>query len=98
MKESDKKKGRGMVTVGDVSQGTWIVAEDCLQVLREMGVVEKAGRGKGTVERVKVDKEVVRKWVVDNGVKLERVVDEEGFREGYAVMVLEEGEDVVMEG
>jgi len=32
-------------------------------VLREMGVVEKAGRGKGTVERVRVDKQRVREWV-----------------------------------
>lgn len=103
VKESDKKKGRGMVTVGDVSQGTWIVAEDCLVVLREMGVVEKAGRGKGTVERVRVDKEAVRKWVAENGVTLERVVDEGGFVEGYACKDLGEGqgdgeEDVVMDG
>ena len=84
-KESDRKKGRGMVTVGMVSKGTWIVQEDCLVVLREMGVLEKAGRGKGVVERVRVDKERVREWVLRERIGLARVVDEGGFVEGYAL-------------
>ncbi|KAK4194789.1 putative histone acetyltransferase [Triangularia verruculosa] len=33
------------VDVSDCSQATWIVPEDCLAVLREMGVVEDAGFG-----------------------------------------------------
>ncbi|KAK4176486.1 putative histone acetyltransferase [Triangularia setosa] len=33
------------VDVGDCSQATWIAPEDCLAVLREMGVVEDAGVG-----------------------------------------------------
>ena len=97
VKESDKKKGRGMVSVMDISRGTWIVAEDCLVVLREMGVVEKAGRGKGVVERVRVDKVAVRGWVEKEGLRLERVVDEGGFVAGYGFAEgggAEEGEEV----
>ena len=36
-----------IVDVKDVSQATWIALEDCLQVLREMNVVEDAGEGPG---------------------------------------------------
>lgn len=83
VRETDRKKGRGMVDVERVSRETWIAGEDCLSVLREMGVVEKAGRGKGSVERVRVDKEAVRRWVEREKLCLERVVDPEGFVEGY---------------
>ena len=83
VKETDKKKGKGMVDVERISTETWIHGEDCLSVLREMGVVEKAGRGKGTVERVRVDKNQVREWVKKERLCLDRVVDPEGFVEGY---------------
>ncbi|KAG6013575.1 hypothetical protein E4U43_007229 [Claviceps pusilla] len=36
-----------VIDVNDCSQGTWIAAEDCLSVLRDMGVVEDAGMGYG---------------------------------------------------
>lgn len=40
-----------IVDVHDCSQGTWIAAEDCLAVLRDMGVVEDAGMGYGKPEK-----------------------------------------------
>ncbi|KAI2624521.1 acyl-CoA N-acyltransferase [Xylaria nigripes] len=59
--EKEKEKGKGkekgkekekageeeciVVDVEQCSRDTWIVAEDCLAVLREMGVVEEAGLG-----------------------------------------------------
>jgi GNAT superfamily N-acetyltransferase len=36
-----------IVDVQDCSQATWICMEDCLAVLRDMGVVEEAGMGPG---------------------------------------------------
>lgn len=36
-----------IVDVGDCSQATWIALDDCLAVLRDMGVVEDAGVGAG---------------------------------------------------
>jgi len=95
-KENDKK-GRGrIITVADVSQGTWIVADDCLGVLREMDVVEKVA---GTEEdRVRIDKEKVRVWVARMQINLDRVVDEDGFVDGYAIAEEEvDEEDVEME-
>lgn len=95
VRDTDRKKGKGMVDVERISKETWIAPDDCLNVLREMGVVEKAGRGKGTVERVRIDKARVREWVEKEKLGLERVVDEEGFVEGYAMREeVEEDEEV----
>ena len=88
-KETDRKKGKGMVTVVDVSRGTWIHGEDCLGVLREMGLVERGGKGRGEVERVVLDKVKVREWVEKMGLNLEKVVDREGFVEGYGYKEVE---------
>ncbi|POR32356.1 Histone acetyltransferase [Tolypocladium paradoxum] len=44
------QQGAGLETivdVSDVSRGTWISPDDCLAVLRDMGVVEDAGIGPG---------------------------------------------------
>jgi len=89
-KETDRKKGKGIVSVEIVSRETWIAPEDRLGVLREMGVVEKAGKGRGEVERVRVDKVKVREWVESEKLSLDRVVDEDGFVEGYAIKETEE--------
>jgi len=56
-------------------------------------VLEKAGKGKGTVERVRVDKKSVREWVAQEGVCLDRVVDGRGFVEGYALKGVAEKEN-----
>jgi GNAT superfamily N-acetyltransferase len=89
-----------VVDVDDCSNSTWIVPEDCLAVLRDMAVVQDAGKGPGRpmaaegeekadavkeVNRVKVDKEVVRRWVEVNGINLDRACDPDAFVEGYAL-------------
>jgi GNAT superfamily N-acetyltransferase len=98
VRDTDRKKGKGMVDVERISKETWIAPDDCLNVLREMGVVEKAGRGKGTVERVRIDKARVREWVEKEKLGLERVVDEDGFVEGYAMREEVEEDEEVEEG
>lgn len=47
--------GEAMVDVGECSRATWIAPEDCLLVLREMGVAEDAGMGPPRVEEPKVE-------------------------------------------
>jgi hypothetical protein len=99
-KETDKKKGKDIVTVEQISRETWIHGEDCLGVLREMGVAEKEKpSGKVTVERVVIDKERVREWVEKERLCLDRVVDLEGFVEGYGfkTVVDEETEEAEAE-
>lgn len=92
VKETDKKKGRGMISVEIISRETWIHPEDCLGVLRDMGVAQKAGRGKGTVERLVIDKQKIREWVEKENLCLDRVVDPNGFVEGYGYKDATDGE------
>ncbi|PBP25990.1 MOZ/SAS family protein [Diplocarpon rosae] len=92
-----KKGKREEVSVEVCSRETWIAADDCLGVLRDMGIVERVGREKNSeseeggpkekekeVIRVRFDKADVRQWCERMGIKLERVVSEDGFRPGYA--------------
>ncbi|KAK1753081.1 males-absent on the first protein [Echria macrotheca] len=46
-----------VVDVNDCSQATWIAPEDCLLVLREMGVAEEAGKGPPLVKKAVVENE-----------------------------------------
>jgi hypothetical protein len=49
------------------------------------------------VERVRVDKVAVRDWVAKQRLSLERVVDRDGFVEGYGYKDVEEEEEEVEE-
>ena len=91
--------GGMIINIDDCSKATWIVPEDCLMVLREMGVVEDAGVGPGKreppkegeeeapkeVQRVRISKVAVRSWVQANRISLERTCDPNCFAEGYAI-------------
>ncbi|KAK0713120.1 acyl-CoA N-acyltransferase [Lasiosphaeria miniovina] len=93
--------GETVVGIEECSKATWIAPEDCLLVLREMGVVEDAGKGPPPVEepktdenggaepvevqRVRISQQAVRSWVAANGISLEKTCDAKGFVEGYAV-------------
>ncbi|KAI0886945.1 acyl-CoA N-acyltransferase [Annulohypoxylon maeteangense] len=44
------KEGEYLISIDQCSKATWIVPEDCLAVLKEMGVVEDAGPGLAEVE------------------------------------------------
>jgi hypothetical protein len=105
----DVVKSCGTCTVEMISKGTWIAVEDCLGVLRGMGVLEggeadvDADRetkgegdtdGKGDAQKeVKIDKEKVRAWVEREGISLEKTVYEEGFVEGYGYPEVDGEED-----
>lgn len=83
VKDTDKKKGKGMISLDQMSKDTWICADDCLCALRDMGVAVAAGKGKGETSRVRIDKEKVREWALTSGVGLEPVIDVQGFPEHY---------------
>lgn len=93
VKETDRKKGKGMVTLEQTSKDTWICVDDCLCALRDMGVAVAAGKGKGEILRVKVDKEKVREWARVNKIELEPVIDVNCFVEGYGYRKAEDEED-----
>ena len=87
LKPSDlrKRKGKGVLTVEECSRDTWIHPEDVLGVLRDMDVIERARNGNGNIERVLCYKQKVREWVAKEGLDLARVVDPDGFVEGYGL-------------
>ncbi|PQE07904.1 MOZ SAS family protein [Rutstroemia sp. NJR-2017a WRK4] len=98
----------GTCTVEGISKGTWIAVEDCLGVLRGMGVLEGGdggvdakGEGEGEVsaqKEVKIDKEKIRAWVEREGISLEKTVYEEGFVEGYGYPEVDEEDEEDEEG
>jgi hypothetical protein len=55
-----------------------------------VGEAEKEVAEVKMVDRVRVDKAAVRRWVAANGISLERSCDPRGFVEGYAVKSEEE--------
>jgi hypothetical protein len=72
------KKGEA-VTVMDLRDETYIVPEDIIASLQEMGVLEKRRGGGGKAvkgeEEVVVNKARVRRWVEGNRVQLRNPVD-----------------------
>ncbi|KAH9904521.1 acyl-CoA N-acyltransferase [Xylariomycetidae sp. FL2044] len=122
--EQDEDETRDRTVIVDVetcSRETWIVVEDCLMVLRDMGVVEEVlgdperddekseeegeadgdekrtpAKEKRRVPKVRIDRDAVRRWVLENKIDLSRTCDPDGFVEGYAIKAADaddEGEE-----
>lgn len=79
------------LTVQDVSQGTWIVAKDCLDILRSMNIAERVDLDAHLQEEdiksigVRIDKASVRRWLTQRQISLARAVDPEGFVDSSAL-------------
>lgn len=80
--DTDKKKNK-VVSLDEISTATWICVEDCVAALKHMNVAVSAGRGKGEVQRVRIDKQRVREWMADTRSSLDPIIDIEGFLPGY---------------
>ncbi|KAI9815151.1 MAG: hypothetical protein M1832_005553 [Thelocarpon impressellum] len=65
-------------TIKDVSEDTFILADDVIAALKEMNVLNPRQRAGGAMG---VNKVKVREWARGNGVDLAPVVDAEGFLE-----------------
>lgn len=76
-----KEKGKEMqgLTISDVSRGTWIAPEDVLWMMRKMDLVKVDKEGVATLQL-----ECLEAWLQRTGISVERVVDEDGFVEGFA--------------
>lgn len=66
------------VSVKGISEGTWIMPEDVVVALREMGCLEERKTGSGSLV---VNKRRVREWAEERRVVLRPVVDVEAFVE-----------------
>ncbi|KAL8711060.1 MAG: hypothetical protein Q9220_004441 [cf. Caloplaca sp. 1 TL-2023] len=83
------KSGGGGVTVEEVAEGCWMRGEDVVETLESMGWLDRRVRGKEMAWVV--NKGAVREWVRKGEVDLGKVIDEEGFVEGYLDEQEEEG-------
>jgi hypothetical protein len=57
LQQQDDPSQETVVGIEECSQTTWIAPEDCLAVLREMGVAEDAGKGPPRVQEPKAAEE-----------------------------------------
>ncbi|KFY67284.1 hypothetical protein V496_01654 [Pseudogymnoascus sp. VKM F-4515 (FW-2607)] len=80
--DMEKKKTK-VVSLDDISAGTWICVEDCLTALKHMNIAVAAPRGKGDVQRVKIDKQQLREWMAASKTSLGPIIDPDGFEAGY---------------
>ena len=68
--------GARKASLEEVSHATFILKEDCVDALREMGVLDEGRTKKG---EVRIDLEKVRKWVERTNTSLLPTVDPEGW-------------------
>ena len=75
-------KSKTTLTVEDIAEACWMLAEDVISTLKEMDVIGTKRRNDGTLE---ISKARVREWVSIHKVDLTPPVNEEGFAEDYLV-------------
>lgn len=69
-------KAKTTMTVGDIAEACWMLSEDMVTVLSDMGVVAAKKRANGSVV---VSKSKVREWVKENKLDLTPPISEDNF-------------------
>lgn len=73
-------RSRSSIGIKDLADECWVLPEDVVSALTEMGVCESAPGGKKRKDgKVLVTKGTVRDWVKSNKVDLMPPIDDEGF-------------------
>ncbi|KAL8940476.1 MAG: hypothetical protein Q9216_002805 [Gyalolechia sp. 2 TL-2023] len=75
-------KNKTTLSVQDIAEACWMLAEDVVSTLKEMDVLGTKKRNDGSLA---ISKARVREWVSLNKVDLAPPVDEGGFTEDYLV-------------
>ena len=73
-------KSKSTLSVGEIAEACWVLLEDVIGTLKEMGVLEVKKRPDGSLV---INKAKIREWVVKNGIDLTPPVSEEGFLEEW---------------
>lgn len=81
-------KAKSTLSVAQIAENCWMLPEDVVAALREMGVLGPKKRVDGGVV---ISKARVRDWIVKNGVDVLPPVSEEGFLEAWEPLDVEEG-------
>lgn len=70
------RKEGGRVSLEEISTQTWILKEDCVDALREMGVLDE---GQMRTGKVKIDLQKVRDWLTRTNTSLLSSLDPNGW-------------------
>ena len=73
-------KTKMAMTIREIAEACWVLPEDVLVVLQEMGVIAPKKKADGSVV---ISKARVRQWVSTNKVDLTPPVDEKDFLEEW---------------
>ncbi|KAL8840577.1 MAG: hypothetical protein Q9170_001263 [Blastenia crenularia] len=73
-------KNKSTVTVEEIAESCWMLAEDVVSTLKEMDVLGTEKRRDGSLV---ISKAKVREWIIISRVNLTQPVDEEGFVEDF---------------
>lgn len=84
----------GKTSLEEMSKGTWILKEDCLEALRSMGVLDERQEGQVNVS---IDLRRVREWMERTKTSLLPTVDKDGWLGTFYCREKPEDEDEEME-
>ena len=71
-------KAKSTLSVGQIAENCWMLPEDVVAAVKEMGVLGPKKRADGSAV---ISKARVREWVVQNRVDLSPPINEDGFLE-----------------
>lgn len=75
-------RNKSTMTVQEIADACWMLAEDVMATLQEMDVMGTKRRNDGSIV---ISKARVREWVAEKKVDITPPVDVDGFVEGYIV-------------
>jgi len=79
-------KNKSTITVEELAKRCWMVREDVLTALKEMGLMQPRKRGAGAL----IGKIKVREWAKENRVDLTPPVDEDCFTDEWIPETIDE--------
>lgn len=82
-------KAKTIMSVSDIAEACWMLPEDVLFTLKEMGIVGSKKRADGSAV---VSKGRLREWITSNGLDLIPPISEGGFVEKWAPEHMEDVE------
>ena len=80
-------KAKLVIDVEELAALCWMLVEDVVVALKEMGVLETRKKGKANVV---VNKVKVKEWATVNNIDLNPPIDENGFTQDWVLDIREE--------
>ena len=80
-------RAKTTLSVDQIATECWMLVDDVMFALKEMGVLELRKKGNGNVM---INKGAVRDWVASKGLDLKPPVDEDGFAQEWLLQISRE--------